>query len=70
MIERSIIIDAICGAGFKTMQNAIDAEKMGMAKFVGNQWNPDWAWNRDWLKAKSDIELENIYNVYCDKGDE
>ena len=56
------IIDAICGKGFGSMERAIKYEKMGFARFCGNQWNEDWEWDREMLRKLTPEVLEDIYN--------
>jgi hypothetical protein len=61
-MDKELLIDAIVGAGFPTMEFAIQMEKSGLARFSGNQWNEDWEWRRDALnKLDNNFLLEMIY---------
>lgn len=31
------------------------------SRFIGNQWNPDWEWDRDALRKLSEVELAKMY---------
>ncbi len=60
-MEKEILIDAIKGAGFKSMSFACEMEKRGFAFFNGNQWNESWAWNTDHLMQMEITELQDLY---------
>ena len=61
-MDNQMLINAICGKGFSSMDIACHYEKIGLARFSGNQWNESWEWNRIELE-KLDIEkLKDIYN--------
>ena len=59
--EKTLLIDAICGSGFGTIQFAIEMEKMGYARFTGNQWNEDWEWDKDMLTTLSIEQLKALH---------
>jgi len=61
MDEKQLLIDAIYGCGFRSMQTAIKMTEIGLARFVGNQWNEEWAWNKSELQKLSIGKLEAIY---------
>ena len=70
-MKKQQLIDAICGSGFRSMNHSIAMEKVGLAGFCGNQWNPDWSWNRKELKKLTNEQLDILYtHVACDKEDE
>lgn len=56
-----ILIDAIIGRGFPTMVFADKMEKAGLARWTGDQHNPEWEWDRGKLKALNLDELDEIY---------
>lgn len=61
-VSTELLVDAICGAGFGgSMTTAVTAEQQGLAKFTGNQHNPDWEWRRDALSALALNVLEELY---------
>lgn len=62
MLEKSMLIDAIIGKGFKSMIYADNMTKLGLAEFCGNQWNPDWNWKRSELLKLDITQLQNIYS--------
>ena len=65
-MNKYILIDAIVGKGLGYNYFAELMVKRGLAEFTGNQWNPDWAWNRQALDKLTTLELEEIY---ADKQD-
>lgn len=60
-MDKQVLIDALCGKGFISMQFAIDMTNAGLAKFTGNQWNEDWVWDRSELQKLSVEQLESLY---------
>lgn len=61
LLTKELLTDAICGAGFKDMRYADECVKLGLARWTGDQYNPNWAWRRDVLLTKGLIELQEIY---------
>ena len=61
LMTRVLFIDAIVGVGFPHEQVGVDAERGGLARFTGNQHNPDWAWNRRILETLSTETLQELY---------
>jgi len=61
MSNKTLLIDAIIGKGFSTIDYAIKMEKAGLAYFTGNQWNEKWNWNKFKLEDMTEEELKNIY---------
>lgn len=59
---KDMVIDAICGIGMPSMLIATECEKVGMAEFSGNQWNPSWLWRRDRLAPLSVSQLQELYD--------
>jgi hypothetical protein len=47
---RALLVDAIIGRGFQSMEEADHFTKIGLASFTGNQWNEKWEWDRDALR--------------------
>jgi len=62
-MDKAILVDAICGKGFRSIEFAIDMEKTGLARFTGDQWNPDWDWNKGELQKLSIEQLEALYKA-------
>lgn len=60
---QKLFIFAIIGAGFRDVQHAIDMERLGFARFVGNQHNPEWEWKKEVLKTLGAEELAALYTV-------
>lgn len=60
-LNERILVDAIIGRGFKTVEHAETMRVLGLARFTGNQWNPDWEWVRAALEKQS---LENLVAIY------
>lgn len=61
-IPRQMVIHAIMGAGFPSMQMADEYTKLKLAKFTGNQWNENWDWDSDALSKLTNLELATIYS--------
>ena len=61
--KRELLINAISGAGFPSMDFAIQEERCGLAHFTGNQMNPKWEWNRETLRGLKIESLETIYDT-------
>jgi hypothetical protein len=68
--RKNMIIDAICGLGFPTMDYADAMTKDGLAEYCGNQWNEDWHWIRPKLALLEEEELDKIYQEASDKRKE
>jgi len=64
--SKVMVMDAIKGAGFSNIEAATRMEKMGAARFTGDQHNPAWEWNTDWLGKQKEEMLFTIY--YCMKS--
>lgn len=58
---KTLLIDAIVGVGFPAVTLALECEKVGMARFTGNQYNPSWEWNRLALYKCSEEQLQELY---------
>lgn len=65
-----LLIDAICGVGFPTLLLGDACEKAGMAKFVGDQYNPAWKWKRNALARCDSEKLQELYAALCEARDE
>ena len=59
-IDSELLIDAICGKRF-TMKQMCEFEKMGLARFSGNQHNPDWKIIRSKVQSLSESGLRTMY---------
>jgi len=60
-IDKELLVNAVIGRGFRSMEHASEMTKLGLAEFSGNQWNPDWKWIREELDKLSMEELEKVY---------
>lgn len=60
--DKSVLVNAIIGKGFLSMEDAIHWEKLGFAETTGNQHNYDWKWIRARLDDLNESELRIIYN--------
>ena len=58
---KTLLVDAICGAGFPTYQLADAYTRTGFASFTGNQHNEAWEWNREALSKLEEYRLMFIY---------
>lgn len=58
---RTLLIDAIRGAGFPSMEYAAGCERRGLAVFAGNQHNKSWAWRDGLLESRTEKELQDLY---------
>lgn len=58
---KTLVIDAIVGGGFANLIVATECEKVGLAEFCGNPWEPDWRWNR---RALEECELPTLQELY------
>lgn len=61
---KTLVIDAIIGAGFPTLTLALTAEQAGLAVFTGAHFSPDAPTHR-WVRSKLEDEtlpvLQTIY---------
>jgi len=62
-----LLVDAICGVGFPSVTLASECERVGMASFTGNQWNPLWVWDRKALLRLTPEVLQELYEGLCDQ---
>ena len=61
---KTLVIDAIIGAGFPTLTLALTAEQAGLATFVGAYLSPSaptHQWCRDKLEGETLQALQTIY---------
>jgi len=65
MNDNGLYLDAISGIdlGCFTYIQLAKLEKEGLTKFVGDQHNPEWEWNRKTLSQLSLLQLEQTYMV-------
>lgn len=62
-----LLVDAICGVGFPSCVLAQECERVGMATFVGNQWNEQWLWDRKALLRLTPEVLQELYEGLCEQ---
>lgn len=62
-MNKELLIDAIIGCGFKSIQLAVEMTNKDLARFSGNQWNENWSWKRDKLKELSLNKLRELYTT-------
>lgn len=60
-LTKAILIDAIVGAGFPSIDVAMKAVKAELARFTGNQHNESWAWRCDMLAQAHIDDLHDLY---------
>lgn len=60
-VTKGMVIDAICGVGFDSIEAAENAEFNGYAISVGTKDQPRWVWNRDKLDGHSLEDLAALY---------
>lgn len=65
-----LLVDAICGVGFPSITLAAECQRVGMAEFTGNQWNPDWKWDRKALRKLPHQTLQELYEGLCEQREE
>lgn len=58
---RTLLLDAIRGAGFPSAEYAAACERTGLAVFTGNQHNESWAWRAELLESWSEEKLQRLY---------
>lgn len=58
---KELIIDALCGAGFNSIYEAMRYERRGYATQTGSQHADNWTWNRAALAQLSTEGLQEIY---------
>lgn len=68
VFDKSVLVNAIYGAGFPSMQHAVMAEREGYARFTGNQHNEEWQWDRDRLRHMADADLKALYGAIVGKA--
>jgi len=63
MNDNGLYLDAISGIDLWcfTYTQLAKLEKEGLTKFVGDQHNPEWEWNRKTLSQLSLLQLEQTY---------
>lgn len=62
-IDKPTLIDAICGTKY-TIDDMVMFSKTGIAKFTGNQHNPDWQFIRTELEKLNISQLAIIYGLH------
>jgi hypothetical protein len=64
ILKERDLINMILGMNPANMTICDKLTKEGFMKFVGNQNNPDWIWNKEKLKELNYKELIELYNEY------
>lgn len=67
---KQLVIDAIVGVGFPSVVLAQECERVGLARFSGDQWNPQWEWLRDRLAAVAVDKLQELYDGLCEQREQ
>jgi hypothetical protein len=62
---KEIIVNAVIGKGFLGIEDSAKMEKIGLAKFDGDQHNQRWKWDKAALEK---LSLEMLCNLYDRKG--
>ena len=65
-----LLVDAICGVGFPSTLVAVESEKVGLARFIGNQWNECWEWIPERLIRCKIEQLQALYQGLCEARNE
>lgn len=60
--QQELFIDAIMSTK-PPFELCVRKECNFMIKFCGNQWNPDWCWDREYLKQLSTDGLYALYKL-------
>jgi hypothetical protein len=60
-MNKQLLIDGIVGKNFLSYEDAVKYERLGLARFSGNQWNEDWDWLKERLEKLTEEELITIY---------
>jgi hypothetical protein len=66
-LTKAILIDALVGIGFQTIEIAVKAVAADLASFTGNQHNESWAWHREMLEQADIDDLHDLYLAICDE---
>ena len=66
-LTKAILIDAIVGAGFPSIDFATKASSVGLAHFSGNQYNESWDWHREMLEQADIDDLHDLYLAICEE---
>ena len=61
-LEKSDIINLLTSITPYCPEDCDSLQDLGIMKFVGNQHNPAWAWNRKYLEDVSEYILVDLYN--------
>lgn len=60
---KEMVIDAICGAGFSSRQQAVQFERRRLAKFefIADSEGDRWVWDRGQLAYMESAQLQELY---------
>jgi hypothetical protein len=58
---KTLLIDAIIGVGFTNNGFAVQMVELSLAKFTGNQHNPEWEWCK---KSLIEFNVETLKELY------
>jgi hypothetical protein len=61
MNKKQLLVDAIIGRGFRSIQHSVAMTEEGLARFNGNQHNESWEWKRNSLMEMETTQLKAIY---------
>lgn len=59
---KKMLVDAISGYKFNSIELGNKMQKRGLAEYTGNQWNPEWGWIKDRLLSLELNDLVGLYN--------
>ena len=57
---KAMLVHAIIGRGFMSMEDAGRYQKIGLARFTGNQWNESWDWNQQALDELDEATIRSL----------
>ena len=60
---KDVLLDALRGHGFSSVEFADRMVKKGLARFSGNQWNEDWRLETDQLIKLETKDLVALYSI-------
>lgn len=60
-LEKSDLINLLTSIMPHDLQDCDNLRDIGAMKFVGNQHNPEWSWNRKYLEDVGEYTLFDLY---------
>jgi hypothetical protein len=67
---KKLIVDAICGRGIPSLFLGSETERMGLGRFTGDQYNPEYSWDRKALVACTQDDLQALYEALRENAGE